>query len=114
MESYHIYLLTLTSSKIAKNLRQKKNGVEKYHKTPLFRHFFTTISVVIYRGPCATTPFETLHQFLIGMMPYILESLYNYRSVTDVWKQFFNKRACPDVPQQETNEQNETSKENLQ
>ena len=44
-------------------------------------------------------------------MPYILESLYkNYRSVNDLWKQFFIKRAWPDVPEQETNGQTETSK----
>ena len=33
------------------------------------------------------------------MLPYILESLYNYRAVTEVWKQFLNKRTCPDVPE---------------
>ena len=46
------------------------------------------------------TPFETIHQFLNGMLPYIIESLYSYRSVTDVWNQFFKNRACTDVPEQ--------------
>ena len=46
------------------------------------------------------TPFEIVHQFLNGMLPYIIESLYSYRSVTDVWNQFFKNRACTDVPEQ--------------
>jgi hypothetical protein len=44
------------------------------------------------------------------MLPYILESLYNYRSVTGVWKQFFSKRAYPDVPEQKNGGQKEISK----
>ena len=30
-------------------MQQKMNGVGKYHKTPLFQHFCTIISVVMYR-----------------------------------------------------------------
>jgi hypothetical protein len=51
------------------------------------------------QGVHGATSFETINQFLIGMLPYILESLYNYRAVTEVWKQFLNKRTCPDVPE---------------
>ena len=61
----------------------------------LFYHYFGGDQ----QGVHGATPFESLHQFLIGMLPYILESLYNYRAVTEVWKQFLNKRTCPDVPE---------------
>ena len=61
-------------------------NITKHHYSGIMYHNFRDV-----QGVHGATPFENLHQFLIGMMPYILESLYNYRSVAEVWIQFFNK-----------------------
>ena len=69
-------------------------NITKHHYSGIMYHNFRDV-----QGVHGATPFETLHQFLIGMLPYILESLYNYRAVTEVEKQSLNKQTCPDVPE---------------
>ena len=58
-------------------------------------------------GVFGATPFEVLHQMLLGLLKYILESLYNYRPIPKDWESFFKKRSCPEVPNRYS-EANET------
>ena len=58
-------------------------------------------------GIFGATPFEVLHQMLLGLLKYILESLYNYRPIPKDWESFFKKRSCPEVPNRDS-EANET------
>ena len=44
-------------------------------------------------GIFGATPFEVLHQMLLGLLKYILESLYNYRPIPKDWESFFKKKA---------------------
>jgi hypothetical protein len=46
-----------------------------------------------------STPFEGLHQLLPGIFKYILESLYNYRTIPEEWTCFFKERKSPDIPE---------------
>ena len=39
-------------------------------------------------GLFGATPFEVLHQLLLGIFQYILESLYNYQTIPEDWKFF--------------------------
>ena len=39
-------------------------------------------------GLFGATPFEVLHQILLGIFKYILESLYNYRTIPEEWTFF--------------------------
>ena len=45
----------------------------------LINHFFGGD----LEGLFGATPFEVLHQLLLGIFKYILESLYNYRTIPD-------------------------------
>ena len=47
----------------------------------LINHFFGGDS----EGLFGATPFEVLHQLLLGIFKYILESLYNYRTIPEEW-----------------------------
>jgi hypothetical protein len=42
-------------------------------------------------GEFGATPFEVLHQLLLGLLNYILESLYNYRPIPKDWESFLRK-----------------------
>ena len=50
---------------------------------------------------------QHLNQLLLGLLKYILESLYNYRPIPKDWESFFKKRSCPEVPNRYS-EANET------
>ena len=50
-------------------------------------------------GLFGATPFEVLHQLLLGIFKYILESLYNYRTIPEEWTCFFKERKSPDIPE---------------
>jgi hypothetical protein len=51
----------------------------------LINHFFGGD----LEGLFGATPFEVLHQLLLGIFKYILESLYNYRTIPEEWTCFF-------------------------
>jgi hypothetical protein len=49
-------------------------------------------------GLFGATPFEVLHQLLLGLLKYIFDSLYIFRTIPKDWESFFKKRSCPEVP----------------
>ena len=50
-------------------------------------------------GLFGATPFEVLHQLLVlGLLKYIFDSLYIFRTIPKDWESFFKKRSCPEVP----------------
>ena len=49
-------------------------------------------------GIFGATPFEVLHQLLLGLLKYIFDSLYIFRTIPKDWESFFKKRSCPEVP----------------
>ena len=53
----------------------------------LINHFFGGD----LEGLFGATPFEVLHQLLLGIFEYILESLYNYRTIPEEWTCFLKK-----------------------
>ena len=59
------------------------------------------------KGVFGATPFEVLHQLLLGLLKYILDLLYNYQTIPKDWESFFKKRSCPEVPNRYS-EANET------
>ena len=54
----------------------------------LINHFFGGD----LEGLFGATPFEVLHQLLLGIFKYILESLYNYRTIPEEWTCFFKEK----------------------
>jgi hypothetical protein len=50
-------------------------------------------------GLYGATPFEVLHQLLLEIFKYILESLYNYRTIPEEWTSFFKERKSSDIPE---------------
>ena len=49
-------------------------------------------------GVLGACPFEVLHQFQLGLLKYILTSLFHYRSVPCHFQEWLDKRSSPDVP----------------
>ena len=56
-------------------------------------------SVAIEReGVLGACPFEVLHQFQLGLLKFILTSLYHYCSVPCHFQECLDKQSSPDVP----------------
>ena len=49
-------------------------------------------------GVLGACPFEVLHQFQLGLLKYILTSLFHYRSVLSYFLEWLDKWSSPDVP----------------
>jgi hypothetical protein len=50
-------------------------------------------------GLFGATPFEVLHQLLLGIFKYILESLYNHRTIPEELTCSFKERKSPYIPE---------------
>ena len=70
----------------------------------LINYFFG----VDLEGLFGATPFEVLHQLLLGIFKYNLESLYNYRTIPEEWTCFFKERKSPDIPENISNHKRNT------
>ena len=60
----------------------------------LFDHDFGGNS----EGVLGACPFEVLHQFQLGLLKYILTSLFHYCSVPCHFLECLDKRSSPDIP----------------
>ena len=49
-------------------------------------------------GVLGACPFEVLHQFQLGLLKYILTSLFYYHSVPCHFQEWLDKQSSPDVP----------------
>ena len=49
-------------------------------------------------GVLGASPFDVLHQFQLGLLKYILTSLFHYCSVPSHFQEWLDKRSSPDVP----------------
>ena len=49
-------------------------------------------------GVLGACPFEVLHQFQLGLLKYILTSLFHYCSVPCHFQEWLDKWSSPDVP----------------
>ena len=57
-----------------------------------------TLGEIDREGVLGACPFEVLHQFQLGLLKYILTSLFHYRSVPFHFLEWLDKRSSPDVP----------------
>ena len=49
-------------------------------------------------GVFGSTLVEVIHQLLLGLLNYILESLYNYQTIPKDLESFVKNWSCPEVP----------------
>jgi len=59
-------------------------------------------------GVLGACPFEALHQFQLGMLKYILSSLFNYRTIPVAFQKWLCKRSNPDTPESSSSGEEET------
>ena len=59
-------------------------------------------------GVLGACPFETLHQFQLGMLKYILSSLFNYRTIPVDFQKWLSKRSNPDTPDSSSSDEDKT------
>jgi hypothetical protein len=58
----------------------------------------TLVAIEKGEGVLGACPFEVLHQFQLGLLKYILTSLFHYRSVPCHFQVWLDKRSSPDLP----------------
>ena len=75
----------------------------------LFHHNFGGDAQGVFRA----CPFETLHQYQLGVLKYILGSLYNYRHIPDYFLDWISKRGNPDYPPEFDGGDTQNTTENL-
>ena len=57
-----------------------------------------TLVAIEREGVLGACPFEVLHQFQLGLLKYILTSLFHYRSVPSHFQEWLDNQSSPDVP----------------
>ena len=65
------------------------------------------------QGVLGACPFKTLHQYQLGVLKYILGSLYNYRHIPDYFLDWISKRGNPDYPSEFDDGDTQNTTENL-
>ena len=56
-----------------------------------------TLVAIEREGVLGACPFEVLHQFQLGLLKYILTSLFHYRSVPCHFQGWLDKRSSPSL-----------------
>ena len=60
-----------------------------------------TLGKIVREGVLVACPFEVLHQFQLGLLKYILTSLFHYCSVPCHFQEWLDKWSSPDIPSTE-------------
>ena len=100
MENYYVSHLSMVSPNLIANTQHQTSGAMcVISHNPIMPALINHLFGGDLEGLFGATPFEVLHQLLLGIFKNILELLYNYRTIPEEWTCFFKEIKSPDIPE---------------